>query len=161
MDLEYVPITSHEYFEYFTDEEIPVPENDLIQIKSLSKLSSTDFWHENISTNNDHPMRLDDSDWFANLSLEPLCQWQVDWKKNAFSRIEILLTDIVNWEKNTIVHMCWHRSTVIETYWQTFTRYWINFLFEDEGPILIAKDKNELFTFGPSDNIFYAIRKNS
>ncbi len=160
MKLEYIPITSHEYFEFFTDEEIPIPENDLVQIKPLSELSSTDFWQQNISTNNSHPMRLGNSDWFANLRLASLCQWQDDWNKNDFARITKLLRNKVNWENNTIVHMCWHRSTVIETNWQTFTRYWINFLFEDEGPILIAKDKSELFTFGPSDNIFYAIKKN-
>jgi hypothetical protein len=160
MEIKYTPLHNHHYLEYFTDDEIPIPKEYLIKIKPLEENSSGYFWDTNISSRNKHPMRLDDSDWFSSLNLQALCQWQSAWNKNEYSRIKSTLRNQVSWEDNTVVYMCWHRSVIIETTWEIFSEYWINFLFEDEGPILIAKGKNEIFTFGPSDNIFYAKRSN-
>ncbi|WP_306556766.1 DUF2947 family protein [Colwellia sp. M166] len=51
------------------------------------------------------------------------------------------------WDNNTVVYYCSARDNVIETTWAVFKRCWKNFLFMDDGAILIAKKRKETAQF--------------
>jgi len=158
MSIEYTQLKNHPDLEYFTDQDILVPEEYREKIRPLSKNSAEIFWKNNISSHNKHTMLLNEKDWFNELNLKEIAHWQEDWNSNNYSRITNVLRNHVSWEEDTIVYFCWNNFNIMETTWGVFTKYWINFLFDDEAPILISKEKNELFTFGPSDNIYFGCK---
>ena len=85
--------------------------------------------------------------------------WHNDWNSNNYDRISKILKSHVTWSDDMTVYFCWSREDIFETTWGIFNKYWINFLFDDEGPILIAKEKSEVFTFLPTGVVYMGDRK--
>ena len=52
------------------------------------------------------------------------------------------------------------KEVAVETLWWVFLKYWINFLFEDEGPVLISPLCYDAVSFGPHGSLFIGKRKN-
>lgn len=160
MKIEYTQLEKHHDIDYFTDPDVFVPKKYRLQIKPLTHKSADQFWEKYISAYNKHTMLLNENDWFNNVELEAIANWQNDWNENNYTRITNILKDKVSWPEDTTIYFCWSNTNIIETTWSIFTSYWINFLFDDEGPILITKENDELFTIGPGDNISYGCKTN-
>ncbi|WP_245868900.1 DUF2947 family protein, partial [Vibrio fujianensis] len=45
------------------------------------------------------------------------------------------------------VYFCYEKYNVIETKWSLFKRHWKNFLFYDDGPILLGRRRTEALWF--------------
>ena len=53
----------------------------------------------------------------------------------------------LHWDQNTVVYYCSTHQNVIETTWAVFKRCWKNFLFMDDGVILIGKKRKDAVQF--------------
>ncbi|MBT0323425.1 DUF2947 family protein, partial [Vibrio campbellii] len=48
---------------------------------------------------------------------------------------------------------CYEKYNVIETKWSTFKKHWKNFLFYDDGPILIGRRRAQALWFDSKGNV--------
>jgi hypothetical protein len=136
---------------YFYDEEIRVPNEDIKNIKPLSVNCSEVLWGKYISNRNRHFALLDSDD---NLSLleKKDYNWLDDWNNGTFQNFRNYLNiNIPNKQSDTII-VFWSKESSVETKWNIFIKYWANFLFDDEGVILI-NTKNENVLVFCSDGI--------
>jgi hypothetical protein len=53
----------------------------------------------------------------------------------------------IQWQDDVTVYFCYEKYNVIETKWDVFKRNWKNFLFFDDGPILIGRRREEALWF--------------
>ena len=52
-----------------------------------------------------------------------------------------------DWEQNTVVYVCYDSENVIETTWGVFQRAWKNFLFMDDGTLIIGRKRKQVAQF--------------
>jgi hypothetical protein len=105
------------------------------------------LWDGAISKQVDHPDFFKKGDWPENAaSWLDNGKWENIWDSDACLLPEIILAHL-KWDNNTVVYYCSSRDNVIETTWAVFQRCWKNFLFMDDGAILIGKKRNETVQF--------------
>ena len=145
--MNYTPINEYRYLWFYQHKDMPVPEEDLVQIKPLSAIRASEIWTLNISKDSLDASALAQDDWAnkADTWLEKGF-WQGAWDSDAEALPE-LLAEFIQWEGNSIVYFCYAGEHVIETTWDVFSRHWKNFLFLDDGPILIGKKRKEAVQF--------------
>ena len=111
---------------------------DKTAINVLDESESASRWDRLTSPINRHFMRLNDSEWPAKLVHDspPLYQWLDDWNDNAATDFcsKLRTLDI---ELRETITVFWMRETAAEASWAAFTSNWINFLYEDEGCIVV------------------------
>lgn len=145
--MQYISLNDYRYAWFFKHRELPINEQDLTLIKPLAETLSNQIWHQLISKNANHPDLFHKEDW-------PLKQqtwtekglWQDCWEAEGTEFPEAI-EDFIEWEGNTVVYFCYSADNIIETTWDNFRKHWKNFLFLDNGPILIAKRRSEVIQF--------------
>ncbi len=145
--MKYQPLDSYSKKWIFTHASMPLPEESLEQIKPFTQAQSAEFWKENISRESPDIERLSKHDWPAKLdnwSSEE--DWMGAWDSDQESMPEELLAHL-DWQDDVTVYFCYEKYNVIETNWKTFKRHWKNFLFYDDGPILIARRRKQAAWF--------------
>ena len=131
----------------FTHASMPLSEEALTFIKPFSQAQAAQFWKENISRESPDMERLNRQDWPSNLenwSREE--EWMKSWDSDDDSMPEELMAHL-DWQDDVTVYFCYEKYNVIETNWKTFKRHWKNFLFYDDGPILIARRRKQAAWF--------------
>lgn len=131
----------------FTHQSMPIPESDRLLIKPMSAARSAQFWKENISQQSPDSERLSSQDWPSIMT-----NWsqEIDWMKawegdDSDLPAEILMH--IDWQDDVTVYFCYEKYNVIETTWRNFKKHWKNFLFYDDGPILIARRRPQALWF--------------
>ena len=146
--LEYSDIRHYGELWMFTDPEIPVDEDELDFIKPLTEESSIRLWNEMFSEKLWHAVLLEKEGWTGkNIKWESEYSWLLDWNDNK--PCPPILDQICRSEE-AIVYFAWGRHGTYETIWRIFKKYWLNFLFNDEGPILFSLDDDWIVQFFPS-----------
>jgi hypothetical protein len=145
--MDYQTLDSYRYTWFYKHQEMPVSDDDLLTIKPLVENRSNQLWHQLVSKNANHPDLFAKEDWPA----QPKT-WinSANWQKNWDSDDALLPDEIdehISWEMNTVVYFCYHADHIVETTWEMFSKYWKNFLFLDNGPILIGKRRKEVIQF--------------
>ena len=131
----------------FKHKSLPISDNDKAKIKPMTANRAKVLWDSNISKQVDHPDFFKKGDWAENgSSWLDNGKWETIWDGDDGQLPEAILQHL-NWDNNTVVYYCSSRSNVIETTWAVFKRCWKNFLFMDDGPILIAKKRKEAVQF--------------
>ena len=145
--MNYIPLNEYRYQWFYKHQDMPVPEVDLALIKPLSVQRSTEIWELNISKDSLDASELAKDDW-ANRAETWIEKgfWQNAWEGHDAALPE-LLADFIQWEGNTIVYFCYAGEHVVETTWDVFKRHWKNFLFLDDGSLLIGKKRKEVVQF--------------
>jgi hypothetical protein len=131
----------------FTHASMPLDADALAQIKPFTQAQSAQFWKENISKESPDMERLNRNDWPSNLenwSSEE--EWMKAWESDNEEMPDALLMH-VDWQDDVTVYFCYEKYNVVETSWKTFKRHWKNFLFYDDGPILIARRRKQALWF--------------
>jgi len=126
----------------------PIPEAKHEEIKILAQSEVQELWDRYISAINRHFMLLGDEEWPAVLtgSSEPIDFWHEDWNENVFTRITDRLRGFgISQVEPALIF--WMREHGIETNWQIFCSHWINFLYEDEGCIVLFPKDLNVFIF--------------
>jgi hypothetical protein len=131
---------------YFYDEEIRVPNEDIKNIKPLSVNYSEILWEKNISNRNRHFSLLDSND---NLSLleKKDYNWLDDWNNGTYENFRNYLYINLPYTPYDTIIVFWSKESSVETKWNTFVKYWANFLFDDEGVILINTTNENVLVF--------------
>ncbi|MGJ8692971.1 MAG: DUF2947 domain-containing protein [Thalassotalea sp.] len=131
----------------FRHQSLPIEPLDLSNIKPLDTERSRQVWDTFISKQVDHPDFFKVGDWpFNDKSWLAEGNWETSWDSDE-AELPEEITAHLEWDHNTVVYFCPSRSKVIETTWEVFQRCWKNFLFMDDGSILIGKKRKQTVQF--------------
>lgn len=145
--MSYTPLEKLKNAWIFKHKSLPITETDLTKIKPMAKERANVLWDTFISRQVDHPDFFKKGDWpFDQKSWQDQGKWEGIWDSNEETLPELITTHI-SWDNNTVVYYCSSRDNVIETTWAIFKRCWKNFLFMDDGCILIGKKRKESVQF--------------
>ncbi|MDX2367518.1 MAG: DUF2947 domain-containing protein [Colwellia sp.] len=145
--MSYIPLEQLKNAWIFKHKSLPISEVDLPKIKPMAKDRANVLWDTFISRQVDHPDFFKKGDWpFDQSSWQDQGKWEGIWDSNEESLPELIATAIA-WDNNTVVYYCSNRDNIIETTWVVFKRCWKNFLFMDDGCILIGKKRKESVQF--------------
>lgn len=131
----------------FTHNSMPIPEQDLVQIKPMSAQRAAQFWKENISPQSPDAERLSPQDWpMKTPSWIEEVDWMANWEDDELGLPDEVLQHI-DWQDDVTVYFCYEKYNVVETKWLIFKKHWKNFLFYDDGPILIGRRRKQALWF--------------
>ncbi|MCG3864223.1 MULTISPECIES: DUF2947 domain-containing protein [unclassified Photobacterium] len=132
----------------FTHASMPVPTTDLEQIKPLTQARSSQLWQEHISKQSPDSDHFEHGDWAADAKIwsEPE-DWQDAWDNDDDTSLPEAILAALQWEDNTTIYFCYEKYNIVETKWGVFKRNWKNFLFFDDGPILLGRKQKQALWF--------------
>ncbi len=151
--MNYQPLDGYPRKWIFTHASMPLSETLLAGIKPLTQARSSQLWREYVSAMSPDADHFESGDWAAQEStwLET-CTWQNEWDGDD-PELPLAVTELIQWEDNTTVYFCYEKYNVIETTWGVFKQAWKNFLFFDDGPILLGRRKKEVLWFDSEGNV--------
>ncbi|UTV26682.1 DUF2947 domain-containing protein [Photobacterium atrarenae] len=145
--MNYLELDSYPRKWIFTHASMPVSADDLPQIKPLTQARSAQLWREHISSQSPDADHFGKGDWPHDESIWSEQQdWQAAWDGDE-PELPAAIAEFIDWEDNTTVFFCYEKYNVIETQWGVFKRNWKNFLFFDDGPLLIGRKKSQAVWF--------------
>ncbi len=151
--MNYIPFDSYAKGWIFRHRELSIPEETLSLIKPMTERRSEQLWFEFISRHCDHPEFIASPDWAADdQAWKETASWQGAWDSQSDDLPELLSEHLQDWEPDTTVYFCYEASHVIETKWSVFKKHWKNFLFMDNGPLLIGKKRKQAVQFFENGN---------
>ncbi|CAH0525758.1 DUF2947 family protein [Vibrio hippocampi] len=117
---------------------------DLDQIDILSEKDCVEKWSAYISKVSRHYMRMRDDEWPVKIVSGKNCfyHWLESWNSDNFLEFSNRLQDIGIPDNSTLI-VFWMREIGLKTSWGVFRRNWGNFLYEDEGCILVLPERDE------------------
>jgi len=158
--MSYYPISQHPKSWIFQQENLLISEDDLLKIKPMEALRATTFWNTFVSKQVDHPDFFKKGDWAFNPNTwQDQGNWETQWDSDNSELPELILSHL-EWPNNSVVYYCNDRKQIIETTWEVFKRCWKNFLFMDDGSLLIGKKRDQVVQF-MSNGSFRIGSKNS
>ncbi|WEM43445.1 DUF2947 domain-containing protein [Photobacterium sp. DA100] len=145
--MNYVELDNYSRKWIFTHASMPVTESDLALIKPFTQARSAQIWGEHVSRQSPDADHFEKGDWAHNDKIwSQAIDWQVAWDSDEPELPEEMLA-FLDWEDNTTVYFCYEKYNVIETKWDVFKRNWKNFLFFDDGPMLLGRKKSQAVWF--------------
>ena len=145
--MNYIPLSDLKNAWIFRHKSLPITPEDLIAIKPMAANRAQVLWDTFISKQVDHPDFFKKGDWPNNdENWVDQGKWEGIWDSKESALPEAILSHL-QWDQNTVVYYCSARTNVIETTWAIFQRCWKNFLFIDDGVILIGKKRQEAVQF--------------
>ncbi|TYK64576.1 DUF2947 domain-containing protein [Colwellia echini] len=145
--MNYLPLESLKNAWIFKHKSLPIIEGDLAKIKPMNIERANILWDTFISRQVDHPDFFKKGDWpFDKNNWLEQGKWEGLWDSNEQALPELIEKHLA-WDQNTVVYYCSSRDNVIETNWLIFKRCWKNFLFMDDGPILLGKKRAQTVQF--------------
>ena len=145
--MSHIPLEQLKNAWIFKHKSLPISDVDLTKIKPMATDRANVLWDTFISRQADHPDFFKKGDWpFDQSSWQDQGKWEGIWDSNEEKLPELIATTIA-WDNNTVVYYCSNRDNVIETTWAVFKRCWKNFLFMDDGCLLIGKKRKESVQF--------------
>ena len=145
--MNYVPIDTLKNAWVFRHKHLPIPAGDLDKIRPMATSRANTLWDTFISKQVDHPDFFKNGDWPYDQSVwTESGKWEAIWESEE-EALPDLIQEHLDWDANTIVYFCNSRNHVIETTWRVFQHCWKNFLFMDDGPLLIGKKRKQAVQF--------------
>ena len=156
--MKYIPLSEYKNAWIFRHAEMPVPPEDLTDIKPMSPVSASDVWRNNISKQCNTPEDFDKSDWPANPdNWKESIEWQQQWESDNPELPEGIL-EYLSWTPETTVYYCIDSEAVLETTWKTFRQHWKNFLFFDDKCILIGRKRKQVLQFHQDGTVSLGVK---
>ncbi|GHA16451.1 hypothetical protein GCM10008090_27830 [Arenicella chitinivorans] len=118
--------------------------DDLALIEILSDVVSAKRWDKYVSEVNRHFMQMYDDEWPAKIVSGEKCwyHWVEDWNEDDFSEFTHRLESI-GIPTDSALYIFWMKEVGVKTNWGVFIKNWSNFLYEDEGCILVLPMQKE------------------
>lgn len=150
--MKYLPLNNLKNAWIFKHKSLPIVDTDLNKIKLMAPERANVLWDTFISRQVDHPDFFKKGDWPTQKS-RWLDQgnWENKWDSSEPQLPQLIMSHLT-WDQNTAVYYCCSRDTVLETTWLIFQKYWKNFLFMDDGPILLGKRRQQVVQFNNNGN---------
>jgi len=150
----YISISECGYGWFFEDP--PVPKEDLTQIFPLSEDYCATLWTRNIS-NARHLQLAKKDEWVWKLKKIDYNFFD-DWNNNTTTEFaDFLRKHSIISTNDTIIYFMM-REAAIETKFEVFLRNWINFLYEDEAPILFEVSTGFSIRFSSTGDVYCGIK---
>ncbi|ASP40916.1 hypothetical protein CHH28_11665 [Bacterioplanes sanyensis] len=132
----------------FRHRELPVPDSAMARIRPLAASSASQWWRQQVSLEASHASHFLSDDWPARNGVwqTERLPWQARWESDDHALPDEILNHF-QWQDNTVVYFCYDVHHVVETDWLTFKQHWKNFLFFDDGPLLMGRRRNEVAQF--------------
>lgn len=156
--MSYIPLDEYSRKWIFTHASMPLPEASLAQLKPMSSQRASLFWKENISASSPDSERLASGDWpmkVSNWSNE--INWIQHWEGDD-PDLPLAIQQHIDWQDDVTVYFCYEKYNIIETKWKIFKQHWKNFLFYDDGPILIARRRDQALWFHDNGSVKLGIK---
>ncbi len=117
--------------------------SDLDQIEILKEGGSSELWSSYISYRNRHYMLLEDDEWPSLIVAknQSWYNWTDDWNNDDLGSFKSKLLNL-NILPSSNIYVLWMKEVGIKTKWGVFCNNWVNFLYEDEGCILVSPDSD-------------------
>ena len=117
---------------------------DLERISILNKNNCSEKWIAYVSAINRHFMLMDDDEWPAKIvdNSHYWYRWIEDWNENKFCKFKVRLQSL-NILADSTLYVFWMKEIGLKTNWEVFFNNWGNFLYEDEGCILVLPKYNK------------------
>ena len=145
--MKYIPLSEYKNAWIFRHGEMPVPADDLAQIKPLTPVAATDVWRNNISKQCLTPEDFGDNDWLNDEeNWEESGSWQDEWESDN-PELPDVVEKHLQWTPETTIFYCVDSEAVLETTWDVFSRHWKNFLFFDDDCVLIGRKRKQAAQF--------------
>ncbi len=152
MLMNYISIENLKNAWIFKHKSLPITSADLSKIKPMTTERANILWDTFISRQVDHPDFFKKGDWPNDNDVwSAQGKWENIWDSDDEALPE-LISGHINWDNNTVVYYCSSRDNVIETTWLIFKRNWKNFLFMDDGSILLGKKRQQVVQFNSNGN---------
>lgn len=156
--MSYIPLDELKNAWVFKHKNLPINEKDKAKIKPMTAARAQVLWDNFISKQVDHPDFFKKGDWpFNPATWQETAAWEQRWDSDNAELPELISNHLV-WDANTVIYFCSARNQVIETTWAVFQRCWKNFLFMDDGPLLIGKKRKEVVQFLSNGNFKIGIK---
>mgnify|MGYP000047093416 FL=1 len=125
-----------------------ISDADLEQLLVMSELRANQLWQDYVSKTHLHPDHFDATDWLKNPAQQlALVNWEKRWESNEMALPAEVLQHLEHWGDDTRIYFAYNSDEIIETSWGVFQRSWKNFLFFDNGPVLLGKKKQQAVQF--------------
>ena len=146
--MNYIALEDYKKAWIFRHKDLPVNEADLSEIRPLSDARALQVWQQYISKESSHPEHFAAGDWAVDKSTWQAEQvrWESCWDSEDIELPQEILIHC-DWDDQTLVYFCYESEHVIETRWHVFKRNWKNFLFMDNGPLLIGRKRSQVVQF--------------
>lgn len=145
--MNYIPLSQFDKAWIFNRQDLPVSDTDKARIKPMTAQRAATLWTSSISKQVDHPDFFKKGDWpFAVGNWIAQGEWEPVWDSEEMTLPEGI-TEHLDWDKDTVVYYCNSKNRIIETTWEVFQRTWKNFLFMDDGVLLIGKRRKQAVQF--------------
>lgn len=145
--MNYIPLSNYKKAWIFKRQDLPISAEDGQQIKPMTEQRASTLWKSAISTQADHPDFFKKGDWAFNINTwQEQGEWEAVWDSEETQLPELILEHLA-WEDEVTVYYCNDQQSVIETTWAVFKRHWKNFLFMDDGALLIGKKRQQVIQF--------------
>lgn len=131
----------------FRHKDLPLADDVKQGIKPYTEAVSNQLWNQYISQQAGHPSQFGQGDWpFQSSCWQDKADWQQAWDDDS-NELPELLVEHLDWDDNTNVLFFYDCDRVVETSWKLFKLSWKNFLFFDDGPILLGKKRKQAVQF--------------
>ena len=157
--MNYIELESYSRKWIFNHSSLPVNADDLANIKPFSKARAGQLWSQLISSQCNFTDQFSKGDWphDQNTWLQE-ADWQQAWDNDDSNELPEEVLAHLTWDDNSKVYFCYERFNMIETNWGTFKRNWKNFLFYDDGALLISAKRKEVLSFKESGTVLIGTR---
>jgi len=88
-----------------------------------------------------------------------LYRWLDDWNNDIIEEFKNIILSL-GVPIDSEVYFFWMKEIGVKTKWQIFARNWINFLYEDEGCILVVPESERSLILSNGRAWFGAINEN-
>lgn len=145
--MNYLPMSSYRYAWFYAHQDMPVPAEQLELIRPLTQERAETLWRQHISADLHDPESFAKKDWPAQAKhWQDEGEWQAQWELDDPALPEAMAA-FFQWEDSTVVYFCYSPEHIVETRWDVFRAHWKNFLFLDDGPLLLGKKRHEVAQF--------------
>ncbi|MEJ2612579.1 MAG: DUF2947 family protein [Candidatus Thiodiazotropha sp.] len=114
---------------------------DLDKIVIFSENECKNNWTEYVSEISGHFMQMANDEWPSIIVDGNNCwyRWVDDWNDDDYSQFSAKLR-CLNIPGKSVLYIFWMKEVGLKTTWEVFCKNWGNFLYEDEGCILVLPD---------------------
>ncbi len=145
--MKFLDLTDFDRAWIFRHKDLPLDETTKSAIKPYTETVSNQMWNQYISQQVGHSSQFLPTDWPSKKNTwMGKGVWQDAWESEDNVLPELLLEHI-DWDENTNVLFFYDSDRVVETTWKAFKASWKNFLFFDDGPILLGKKRKQAVQF--------------
>ncbi len=151
--MSYININDYPRKWIFTHQSMPLSSSDLEQIKPMTQARASQFWQENISRHSPDSDRFSTQDWPGKKSSWiNEADWMAVWESDD-NALPKAIAEYIDWQDDVTVYFCYEKYNILETKWWLFKKHWKNFLFFDDGPILLGRRRNQALWFASNGTV--------